>query len=432
MKKKVATSSRKQEKNDATLTASLQHLILPLIIGAEATREGLFAFVHQIGLAAVQELFARDAQSLVGPKGKHVSERSCNNWGSTRTPFPFGGRDVVLPRPRVRRKGGGEVQLPTVQAFLEHDMLAEHVMERILLGVSTRGYGRSLEPLPKGGPESRRTSKSSASRAFIEATTEKASVFINRRLDELDVVAMFLDGIEVAGRSVIVALAVIPDGSKVPVGLVAGSTENAAITTDLLQDLLTRGLRVAGHMLFVIDGGKGLRKALSDVFGDRAVVQRCQVHKMRNVRDHLPKSRRGYAMRQMRDAYKGANTKTAKKLLLQTVSWLEANDEEGAAASLREGLDETLTCLRLGLPNTLARTFSTTNSIENMNGTIRRVGRNVKRWRDTSMITRWVAAGIYEASARFRRVKGHRDMDKLVAALRALNEKEVVVDKGVA
>ena len=163
-------------------------------------------------------------------------------------------------------------------------------------------------------------------------------------------------------------------------------------------------------MLFVIDGGKGIHKALRQVFGDRAVIQRCQVHKLRNVRDHLPEARRSYVIKQMRDAYRSKSAAVAKKKLLQLVSWLDSNGEDGAAGSLREGLDETLTVLRLGLPSTLCRTFSTTNAIENLNGTLRRICRNVKRWRGEKMITRWIALGIAEAQKRFRRVKGHDQM----------------------
>jgi transposase-like protein len=172
-------------------------------------------------------------------------------------------------------------------------------------------------------------------------------------------------------------------------------------------------------MLLVIDGGKGLRKALRNVFGDRAVVQRCQVHKMRNVRDHLDEARRAYVARQMRDAYSCSKASTAKRKLLQLASWLESNGEDSAAASLREGLDESLTVLGLGLPKTLCRSLSTTNAIENMNGTLRRVTRNVKRWRDESMIRRWVALAVAEAQRGFRRLKGYnRGMPSLVAALR--------------
>jgi len=220
---------------------------------------------------------------------------------------------------------------------------------------------------------------------------------------------------------VLIALGVTIDGTKTPLGLWAGSTENAIVATALVQNLIDRGLRVEESMLFVIDGGKAIRKALRDVFGNRAIVQRCQVHKARNVRDHLPESRRGYVAKQMRDAYDSATAATAKKKLMQLASWLEANGEDGAAASLREGLDETLTVMRLNLPSSLRRTFATTNAIENMNGSLRRIARNVKRWKDEAMIRRWVALGIAEAQKGFRRVKGYRNMPSLIAALRKTN-----------
>ena len=200
---------------------------------------------------------------------------------------------------------------------------------------------------------------------------------------------MFIDGIEFGGHAVLIALGVTIDGTKIPLGIWAGSTENTTVVTELLSNLVGRGLRVEQSMLFVIDGGKAIRKALRDVFGDRAVVQRCQVHKARNVRDHLPEARRAYVARQIRDAYDSSTAATAKKKLNQLASWLDSNGHTDAAASLREGLDETLTVMRLGLTGTLRRSFATTNPIENMNGSLRRVARNVKRWKDEAMIRRW-------------------------------------------
>jgi transposase-like protein len=309
------------------------------------------------------------------------------------------------------------VTLPSVEALREGDPMSDRVVEQIALGVSTRGYKRSLEPVD-GSIETRGASKSNASRALIDATTEKLAQFVSRKLDDVDLVAMFIDGIEFAGHAVLIALGVTVDGTKTPLGIWAGSTENTVVVTELLSNLVGRGLRVDASMLFVIDGGKAIRKALRDVFGDRAVVQRCQVHKARNVREHLPEPRRAYVAKQMRDAYDSATAATAKKKLMQLASWLDANGEEGAAASLREGLDETLTVMRLNLPAALQRTFATTNPIENMNGALRRIARNVKRWKDEAMIRRWVALGIAEAQRGFRRVKGYVHMPSLVAALR--------------
>lgn len=418
MTKKAAVRSGNQGTVDPhALAIATQQLMLPLLVASDALRKGMFAFVQQMGMLALQELFAAEAARIAGPKGKRLPGRTHHHWGSTMTMLPFGGRRVAVARPRVRRKGGGEEELPSVDELRRADPLSERVAEQIVLGVSTRGYERSLPALDEK-IDTRGASKSAASRALIDSTTEKLAAFVDRRLDDVDLVAMFIDGIEVAKHAVVIGLGVTADGTKVPLGLWCGSTENAAVATALIQSLVERGLRVDGALLFVIDGGKGIRKALRDVFGDRAVVQRCQLHKLRNVKDHLPDSRRAYVARQMRDAYKSSTASTAKKRLLQLASWLEANGEDGAAASLKEGLDETLTVLRLGLPKTLGRTFATTNAIENMNGTLRRISRNVKRWRGQPMIRRWFALGIAEAQRGFRRVKGHQQIRSLIDALR--------------
>ena len=321
MTKRAAGTSEKQEtrKTETTIamTTAMQQLMLPLLLAMDATKKGLLAFVQQMGMVVLSELLAVEAATIAGPKGKHARDRTHNHWGTARTPLCFGGRNVSIERPRVRERGAGkkEVELPTIEALREGDPLSARVAEQILVGVSTRGYERSLEPID---PEldGRGASKSNASRALIDATTEKLAEFVSRKLDGVDLVAMFVDGIEFARRTMIVALGVTIDGTKVPLGLWGGSTENAVVATSLLQSLVERGLRVDHSMLFVIDGGKGLRKAVRDVFGDRAIVQRCQVHKMRNVREHLPEARRLYVARQMRDAYNTATVGTAKKKLL--------------------------------------------------------------------------------------------------------------------
>jgi transposase-like protein len=360
------------------MSVAMQQLMLPLLIAMDATKKGLLAFVQQMGMIALQELLAVEATQIAGPKGKHIASRTHHHWGTAATPLCFGGRNVSVAYPRVRARGKGkgrEVTLPSIDALREGDPLSARVAEQIVLGVSTRGYERSLEPVDES-LDARGASKSNASRALIENTAEKLAAFVSRKLDGVDLVAMFIDGIEFAGHSVVIALGVTIDGTKTPLGIWAGSTENSVIATALLQNLIERGLRVEDSMLFVIDGGKAIRKALRDVFGDRAIVQRCQVHKARNVRGHLPESRRAYVAKQMRDAYASASFTTARKKLMQLASWLESNGEVSAAESLREGLDETLTVLRLELPRTLQRSFATTNAIENMNGALRRIARN--------------------------------------------------------
>jgi putative transposase len=420
MKKKAAVKGRKQESRPVAMSVAMQQLMLPLLLAMDATKKGLLSFVQQMGMVALSELLATQAEMIVGPKGQHIEGRAYHHWGTGTTPVGFGGRHVSLSYPRVRARGKGrgkEVTLPGVEALREGDPMTDRVAEQIALGVSTRGYAKSLEPVDPS-IETRGTSKSNTSRVLIDATTEKLAQFVARKLDDVDLIAMFIDGIEFAGHSVLVALGVTLDGSKTPLGIWAGSTENTTVVTELLSNLVGRGLRVEQPMLFVIDGGKAIRKALRDVFGDRAVVQRCQVHKVRNVREHLPEARRAYVAKQMHGAYTSATASTAKKKLMQLASWLDSNGHSDAAASLREGIDETLTVMRLGLTGTLRRTFATTNPIENMNASLRRVARNVKRWKDEAMIRRWVALGIAEAQKGFRRVRGYDHMPSLVTALR--------------
>ena len=420
MSKRAAVRERKQEATPVTMSVAMQQVMLPLLLAMDATKKGLLAFVQQMGMVVLSELLVAEAAQIAGPKGKHIEGRTHHHWGTGTTPVSFGGRHVSLPHPRVRERGkrkAAEVTLPSIQALRHGDPMSARVVEQIALGVSTRGYERSLEPTDES-IEARGASKSNASRALIDATADKLAQFVSRKLDDVDLVAMFIDGIEFAGHSVLIALGVTIDGTKTPLGIWAGSTENTTVVTELLSNLVTRGLRVEHSMLFVIDGGKAIRKALRDVFGDRAIVQRCQVHKARNVRDHLPEARRAYIAKQMRGAYDSATAATAKKKLLQLASWLDSNGHDDAAASLREGLDETLTVMRLGLTGTLRKTFATTNPIENMNGALRRIARNVKRWKDEAMDPALGRTRHREAQKGFRRVKGHANMPFLVAALR--------------
>ena len=408
-----------------SLVEQVGQRLVPLVAGITATKQGLLEWVHDFGLKALDELMRDDAARIVGEKGKHRADRTHHYWGRTRSELTFGGRRISVEKPRVRSKDGREEALPALEEFRDRDPLSERVLNQLLLGVSTRGYDASLEPRPSG-VNARGSSKSSASRSFVTKTRQRLSASLERRLDDLDLIALLIDGIEVARQTVVVALGITNDGTKVPLGLTQGSTENAALCTSLLQGLLSRGLKVEDKLLCIIDGGKGIRKALGDVVGDRAVIQRCQVHKQRNLREHLPEERHGYVLSTMRDAYRAATADTARKKLRALVSWLETNGHEDAAASLREGLEETLTVVKLELPLTLRRSLATTNSIENLVSSIRRVTRNVKRWRGGDMIRRWAGLGLFNAAKRFRRIKGYREMPKLVAALRTVEVKAEV------
>jgi len=407
-----------------TEATALARLLAPLVDGMTTTRHQLLTWVQSAGLVALEAVFREEAAALAGPKGRHEPTRTHHHWGATPRQLTFGGRQLSLSCPRVRSREGQEAALPSVRAFREKDPLTTRVMDQLLLGVSTRGYAAGLEAAP-AGTRSRATSKSAVSRRLVAATRTQFTAQLGRRLDELDLVALFLDGVHVAGQTLIVALGVAADGSKTPLGIRLGSTENAAICTELLQDLVTRGLRLDGRVLCVIDGGKGLRKALEDVLGTRAVIQRCQLHKQRNLLALVPHRRQPFVRAALRRAYRAASAAAARRQLQALASWLETNSHPDAAASLREGLEETVTVLKLELPSSLRRFFATTNCIENLIATLRHVTRNVKRWRAGDMIHRWAGLGLLRAAARFRRIKYHHELPHLVRALRPDTSTEV-------
>jgi transposase-like protein len=395
----------------------VRELLLPMVAGIAATKRDLMNWVHEVGLAALGEVLRGEAEAIVGPKGKHRADRTHHHWGHASAELSFGGRRIGVRRPRVRERSGREVQLPSVEHLRTCDPLPERVLNQIMLGVSTRGYGRSLEAAP-AEVRSRGTSKSAASRHLVERMRTRMKDQLSRPLGDHSLLALVVDGLVVAGQTVVVALGITGEGTKVPLGLWQGTTENAATCTALLQDLLARGLRIEGRILCLIDGGKGLRKALTDVLGSNAVVQRCQLHKRRNVKDHLPKSRQAQVDAVMRQAYRSGSSDAARKQLRSLAAALEREGQDGAAASVREGLEETLTVLKLGLSGALARSLATTNCVESLLSTVRRVMRNVKRWRGGEMVKRWTALGVSTAEQRFRRIKGYRDLRVLADALR--------------
>jgi putative transposase len=421
MTKRTERGQRRQAENETGL--GLAPLVEPMLAGMTTTRQHLLAWVHAQGLAALDELFRAEAVALAGPKGRHHPPRTHHHWGTAPTELTFGGRRLQVRRPRVRQTAGGEATLPSVAAFRDRDPLTARMMQQLLAGVSTRQYEASLEA-PPSGRRSRGSSKSAVSRTVVRRTRQRLHEYLTRRLEGLEVVALFMDGVVAAGQTVIVALAITREGGKVPVGLRLGSTENAVLCTELLQDLLARGLMLEGRVLWVIDGGKGLRKALGDVFGAAAVIQRCQLHKARNLDALVPKARQVYVRASLRRAYRAASAAAARRQLTALATWLERNGHADAAASVREGLEDTLTVLKLGLPPTLRRFFATTNCIENLIGTLRHVTRNITRWRDGDMRRRWIGLGLLRAAERFRRIKRHGELGVLVTALRGAKPAE--------
>ncbi len=298
--------------------------------------------------------------------------------------------------------------------------LTRHTLEAISAGVSARRYRRSLDRLPTGSTE-RSTSRSSVSRRFVALTEQKLGEWLSQSLEELDLKVVMIDGIHFKDHCILVALGIDSEGYKHPLGIVEGSTENSTVAKVLLTDLIGRGLPADRALLFVIDGAKALRKAIRDVYGPLAKVHRCAVHKGRNVLDHLPKAEQASVKRALDDAYGAKSAKLAKRQLERLAGSLEQK-HPGAAGSIREGLDETLTLLELGLPERLYRSLRSTNPIESLNDKIASYARRVKRWRGGKMILRWTGAAILEAQKGFHRIKGYRDMHRLVEALRKHEE----------
>jgi len=327
----------------------------------------------------------------------------------------LGGRRIDMRRPRVRSVEQCEVRLPSFEAAASEDPLDRHTLEAIASGVTMRRYARSLEPLPAGEAD-RSTSRSAVSRRFVALTQKRLAETFSRPLDELDLGVVMIDGIAFRDHCVLLALGVATDGAKHVLGLWEGSTEHSAVAKALLRDLIERGLPTDRALLFVIDGSKALRKAIRDVFGRLALVHRCQIHKERNVLKHLPQALRPSVRRALRQAWDSSSVDLARRQLLRLAASLDA-EHPGAAASLREGLEETLTLLGLGIEGALYRTLRSTNPIENLNGSVADYTKNVKRWRGGKMILRWVGAAVVEAGKGFRRIRGHRDLVHLVQAL---------------
>ena len=390
---------------------------IQLVLSAVVKRE-LREFVISAGMAGLLAMLEDERAAVCGPRYVHQSDRRAVRAGHAPGELVMGGRRVRVKRPRARTVDGEEVVLPSWSAFAAEDPLHERALTQMLVGVSTRRYGRSLEAVPDGVP-TRGTSKSAVSRRFVAATEAQMGLWLGRDLAEVDLAVLMIDGVHIEDHVLLVALGIDADGKKHVLGIREGATENTAACAALLGDLRERNLRTDRTTLVVLDGAKALSKAVRELYGARGLIQRCQCHKMRNVLDQLSEEMRASVRQAMREAYGCGDAGRAKKLLTNLARRLR-DDHPGAAASLEEGLDETLTVMRLRLPRSLERVLSTTNAIENLIGSVRELGRRVKRWRNARMIIRWTVTAVSDAATRFRRVAGARAaMSKLVIALRA-------------
>jgi transposase-like protein len=335
--------------------------------------------------------------------------------GTTDSKVVLGGQRIDMRRPRVRALDAGEVQLPTFAWAAGVDPLNSATMTAIAAGVSTRRYAKTVDRLP-ADEHSSATSSSAVSRRFVALSQQQLDGWLQRKIDTLDLPVVMIDGIHFRDSVILVALGIDSRGNKHVLGLREGSTEATRVVRSLLSDLIDRGLDAQRMRLWVIDGGKALRKAIVETFGPLALVQRCQEHKRRNVIEHLPEEMHVSINRALRDAWSSHDEKLARKQLMRLAASLQAR-HPGAAASLREGLEETLTLQAMGITGALYRTLRTTNPIENLNGSVAHYSRNVRRWKDASMILRWVASALSDASGRFRKLRGFAEMKTLLKAL---------------
>jgi putative transposase len=389
---------------------------------AADVREGLLAIAVGAGLQVMAAMMTCDVDALCGPRGRHDPDRTATRHGSEAGSVTLGGRRLPVRRPRVRTADGTgtsrELPIASYEAFTGPEVLGRKAMEQMLAGLSSRRYGVGLEPVGEQvAAESGSTSKSAVSRRFVKATEQALADLMNADLSGLDLVAFMVDGVHFGEHVCVVALGITIDGVKVPLAIEEGSTENATLVRSLIVGLRERGLDVTRPVLAVLDGSKALARAVKDVF-DHPVIARCQLHKIRNVRDRLPEKLRTVVERRMREAYHADSALTAQAALEALAAELDKS-HPGAAASLREGMPETLTVLRLGVPPTLARTLRSTNCIESMIEICREHAKNVKNWKDGQMALRWAAAGMLEAGKQFRRVNGHLHLPALRADLEA-------------
>ena len=408
----VVTSA---EASEMPLPAEIQEALGELV---GAARDGLLALSVGLGLTVVHQLMEAEVDEVVGPKGKWNPDRTAKRHGHERGSMTLGGRRVEVDRPRMRT-ADDEHELPVkmYEYFADRDPLTRAVMDRMLAGVSTRKFAVVGEPVGEEvEQESTSTGKSTVSELFIERTKTALGELMSRSLSDVRLAVMMLDGMEIADRTHVVALGISTEGVKMPLGLWEGSTENATLARTLLADLVDRGLDPEQAILFVIDGGKALRRAIKDVFGEHALVHRCHRHKERNITDLLPERDRSAILAKLRGAWALKDVSLAEQRLELLASELERSWPD-AAGSLREGLEDTLTLMRLGIGGQLAKTLCSTNPCESMIEIVRYTQRNVKRWRDGDMRKRWTAAGMLVAEQQFRRIIGYRDLAKLVIAI---------------
>jgi putative transposase len=398
--------------------------VVPAAIVEEAWQQVSASFERfclTAGIATLADMMERDAAGLCGLRYGRGEGKDGYRWGRTKGKLGFHGGKIELERPRVRARAGGEITLPSWEAAMAEDWLGKWALNLMLINVSTRKFSRAMR-LPDGDVPAANgagLSKSAASRRFVALSTERMTEWLASDLSKLDLLVIQIDGIHIAEDLVLLAAVGVDGvGDKHPLAIIEGASENAAVVQALLDNLIERGLDPQVCRLFIIDGAKALIKAIRQTFGRHTPIQRCQVHKARNILERLPRSLHASVRIALRQAWELDDADKAERLIRNLARRLE-QQAPGVAASFLEGLDEILTVIRLGLPAALRRSLACTNIIENTMGTLRRVCRNVKHWRDASMALRWTSAAMIEAAKGFRRLKAHKQLSALRAALAA-------------
>jgi len=387
-------------------------LVLPLSDVLDGIHESVEALSVDAGLLVMKALIEDEVEKRAGRKGKHDSDRTAGRWGHEDGYVVFAGKKIPFERPRVRTVDGAEVTLERYERFQEDGHLQQAVGKHVLAGVATRDYEKVVDEVCEGYGIRR----SSVSRHWKALSTAKLEEFLARPLGQLDLAAVMIDGVGFDDYTLVVALGIDSTGRKHILGVWLGATENARLCKDLLADLIERGLPSDRPLLFVLDGSKALHKAVTDTFGDSAQIQRCQIHKQRNVLSYLPQKYHRVVRMRLRAAWTMKYYSDAKAELKKLVEYLD-DLNPSAARSLEEGLEETLTIHRLEMPEGLRKTLRSTNPIENCFSFKRKYCRNVKRWSSGTMVLRWSAAMLLEVEKRFRRIRGYRSMSRLLAAL---------------
>jgi len=410
--------------------ATKVQISLPMLEAFGRIEDSFFEFCVNTGQQVLAAMMEQDREALCGPRWKRDPERSAGRAGTTRSEVTLGGRRIPIARPRARSIKGEELELPTFAFASSRDPMDRHTLNAVACGISNRKYARSLDRLPES-IEERSTSKSAVSRRYVAMTARQMTTWLTTPLGDRHFPIVMIDGIHLGDHLVLIALGIDFEGKKQVLGLREGDTENHQVAKSLLRDLVERGLDPERARLFVIDGAKALSSAIRKTFGPLAEIQRCQIHKQRNILGHLPERMHASVTAVLREAWAMGDATVAKRRLERLASSLEA-DHPGAAASVREGLDETLTLQRLGIGGRLYVKLRSTNAIENLNSGIASYSRNVKRWQGGLMVVRWVSAAIVETQKKFRRVQGWQDIQKLIRVLTPLEPTQEATAERVA